>query len=200
MTVYGQPPESKRPERPSYATLLPMRGETGAHPERKDSLSQSTGPGTFWVAGRGVRAVTSDHEDVALSRSSEVQHLQHLYHLHIRPDSQRYFTVERHARSGAITPSRRDTPSPSTRGRVPGAGCPLGVAWRGGGWGEGLLFYPANPQPATPPFIPLMKASARSALLPCSGASVGRKNQTSPAPWVRLSAIETASGLTSPML
>jgi hypothetical protein len=180
-----------------------MRGEAGAHPERKDSLSQSTGPGTFCVAGSRVRAVTCDHEDVAPPSSSEVQHLQHLqhlYHLHIRPDSQRYFTGERHARSGAITPSRRDTPSPSTRGRVPGAGCPLGVAWRGGGWGEGLLFYPANPQPATPPFIPLMKASARSALLPCSGASVGRKNQTSPAPCVRLSAIDTASGLTSPML
>jgi hypothetical protein len=200
MTVYGQPPESKRPERPSYATLLPMRGETGAHPERKDSLSQSTGPGTFWVAGRGVRAVTCDHEDVALSRSSEVQHLQHLYHLHIRPDSQRYFTVERHARSGAITPSRRNTSLSCAQGQVPGAGRPLVVAWRGGGWDEGCLIYATKPQSATLPFIPLMKASARSALLPCSGASVGRKNQTSPAPCVRLSAIDTASGLTSPIL
>ncbi len=38
-------------------------------------------------AGVGVRAVTRerDHEDGALSGSSEVQHLQHLYHLQSRP-------------------------------------------------------------------------------------------------------------------
>jgi hypothetical protein len=43
-------------------------------------------------------------------------------------------------RVGRWEPIRNDAKAPSlcAQGRVPGAGCPLGVAWRGG-WDEGFL-------------------------------------------------------------